>query len=95
MGVLFTFTCKEQKMNEELLDEILSGKAFEGLSIKLHKEGKNVILHADEIPGNGYYIIEPNKKAYLIRYDYTLKKSVTGRELTQEEYKIVGIEHYA
>ncbi len=82
-------------MNEELLDEVLSGKAFEGLSLKLHKEGKDVILHADGIPGNGYYIIKPNKKAYLIKYDYTIKKSVIGRELTQEEYKLIGIEHYA
>ncbi len=82
-------------MSEEILDEILSGKAFEGISIKLHKEGKNVILHADEIPNGGNYIIYPNKKAYLISYDNTLKKSVFGRELTQEEYQMIGIEHYA
>ncbi|WP_060825138.1 hypothetical protein [Sulfurospirillum cavolei] len=82
-------------MNEELLDEVLSGKAFEGLSLKLHKEGKDVILHADELPNGGNYIVYPNKKAYLISYDETLKKSILGRELTQEEYELIGIEHYA
>lgn len=82
-------------MSQSLLDKILSGEAFEGLPLKLHKEGKNVILCNDGIPNGGMYIIYPNKKAYLLSYDNTLSKSIYGRELTQEEYKLIGIENYA
>lgn len=81
-------------MSQSLLDKILSGEAFEGLPLKLHKEGKNVILCNDGIPNGGMYIIYPNKKAYLLSYDNTLSKSIYGRELTQEEYKLIGIENY-
>lgn len=80
-------------MSESLLAKVLSGEAFEGLPLKLHKEGKNVILCEERLPG-GMYIVYPNKKACLISYDNTLKKSVLGRELTEAEYKIIGIEHY-
>jgi hypothetical protein len=82
-------------MSESLLDRILSGEAFEGLPLKLHKEGKNVILCDDRIPNGGMYIIYPDKKACLLSYDNTLKKSIYGRELTQEEYNFIGIENYA
>ena len=81
-------------MSQSLLDKILSGEAFEGLPLKLHKEGKNVILCNDGIPNGGMYIIYPNKKAHLLSYDNTLSKSIYGRELTQEEYKLIGIENY-
>ena len=81
-------------MTEELLDKILSGEIFEDIPLQLHKEKKNVILHEDEIPDGGIYIIYPNKKAYLLSYNYALKKSVLGRELTEEEYKIIDIEYY-
>lgn len=81
-------------MSQSLLNQILSGEAFEGLPLKLHKEGKNVILCNDGIPNGGIYIIYPNKKAYLLSYDNTLSKSIYGRELTQEEYKLIGIENY-
>lgn len=81
-------------MSESLLDKILSDETFEGLPLKLHKEGKNVILCSDGIPNGGMYIIYPNKQAYLLSYDNTLQKSVLGRELTEAEYKIIAIEHY-
>lgn len=81
-------------MSQSLLDRVLSGEAFEGLPLKLHREGKNVILCEDKLPGN-MYIVYPNKKACLISYDKTLEKSIVGRELTQEEYQLIGIENYA
>ncbi len=81
-------------MSQRLLDQILSGEAFEGLPLKLHREGKNVILCEDQLPG-GMYIIYPDKKACLVSYDKALKKSIPGRELTQEEYQLIGIENYA
>ena len=81
-------------MSESLLDKILSDETFEGLPLKLHKEGKNVILCADGILRGVIYIVYHNKKACLISYDNTIKKSVLGRELTEAEYQIIGIEHY-
>lgn len=81
-------------MSQSLLNRVLSGEAFEGLPLKLHREGKNVILCEDKLPG-GMYIVYPNKKACLMSYDKTLNKGIPGRELTQEEYQLIGIENYA
>lgn len=81
-------------MTDELRDKILDGEFFKDIPYDLHKEGKNIILKADGIPENGLYILQPDKKAYLIRFDYSTKKNIIGRELTEEEYKIIGIEDY-
>jgi len=80
-------------MTDELRDKILDGEFFKDIPYDLHKEGKNVILGEEKLPG-GMYIVYPNKKAFLIRFDYSTKKNIIGRELTEEEYKIIGIEYF-
>lgn len=78
--------------NKNILDIASNEKNFQKIAYKLHKEGKDVIGSNPKISETHSYMITPDKKAYLVKLEN--REFVKLRELTAEEYKIIGIEDY-
>lgn len=80
------------EMEKDLLDRIVDDGFFNNIEVELHKEGKNVIGHNSDVSEEFNFMIEPDKKAYLIRNEDS--GLIKIRELTQEEYQLIGIERF-
>lgn len=75
--------------NTDIIDYLANGDNFKDIPKELLEEGKSVIDNHPDIANNQLFVIEPNGQAFLIRVEY--KENIKERELTENEYRIAGI----
>lgn len=75
----------------DVIDYLANEDNFKDVPKELLKEGKSVIDNHTQIADGQFFIIQPDRRAFLIRVE--VKENVKERELTPEEYMIIdGIE---
>lgn len=74
--------------NTDVIDFLSNSENFKNIPKELLEEGKSVIDNHPDIADGQLFVIQPDRKAYLIRVED--KENIKERELTEDEYKIAG-----
>ncbi len=72
--------------NTDIMDYLSDENNFKNIPKELLDNGKSVIDNHPQIANGQYYMITPERKAFLIRVEY--KENIKERELTEDEHKI-------
>ena len=73
----------------DIMDYLSDENNFKNIPKELLDNGKSVIDAHPQIANNQLFIIEPDRRAFIIRVEN--KENIKERELTPDEYKIAGI----
>ena len=74
----------------DVIDYLANEENFKDMPSELLNQGKSVIDNHPQIADGQLYVIQPDRRAFIIRVE--VKENVRERELTPEEYAIAGIE---